>query len=86
MRRFRKIIIRAKRRLKALLSYRFRPNLAVWRSWEQSSRAAGLALVGLSMYATGGSVNPASLAVGLAFLVLNVYIARRLGQAEEERS
>lgn len=26
------------------------------------------------MYATGGSVNPASLAVGLAFLVLNVYI------------
>jgi hypothetical protein len=38
------------------------------------------------MYATGGSVNPASLAVGLAFLVLNVYIARRLGQAEEERS
>ena len=67
------------------MSYRFRPDLAVWRSWEQSSRAAGLALIGLSMFATGDSVNPASLTVGLAFLVLNVYIAKRVGQAEEER-
>ncbi len=61
----------------------FRPNRAVWHSWEQSTRAAGLGAVGVSVFASGSQVNPWSLGFGIVLLVLNAYIARHLGDAGE---
>lgn len=57
----------------------FSPNRVVWQSWEQSTRAAGLGAIGVSVFASGDQVNPWSLGFGIVLLVLNAYIARHLG-------
>lgn len=60
------------------------PSQSVWRSWEQSTRTAGLAAIGLSVFASGEVVNPWSLAAGVVLLVLNVYIAGELDRMESK--
>jgi len=60
-------------------------SLSVLRSWEQLTRAAALGAIGLSMLASGESVNPWSIGLGAFFLVLNVFIAYAVGQRSEEK-
>ena len=61
------------------------PNIAVWRSWEQTTRAAGLACIGISVFAQGEAVNPWSLSFGVVFLLGNVWVAQRVGELEAAR-
>ena len=63
----------------------FSPNRAVWQSWEQSTRAAGLGAIGVSVFASGDQVNPWSFAVGIVFMLANAHIAQRLGQFGTEQ-
>ncbi|WP_041636735.1 hypothetical protein [Maricaulis maris] len=58
-------------------------NKALWRSWEQSSRAIGLGLLGLSLFAERGIISPASLLLGAGFLVASWVCAFYLGHLEE---
>jgi len=58
-------------------------NKALWRSWEHSSRAIGLGLLGLSLFAERGIISPASLLLGAGFLVASWVCAFYLGHLEE---
>jgi len=69
-------------RLRRRLRRRAWPGPSVWKSWEQSTRTAGLAAIGLSVFASGRVVNPWSLLAGVVLLVLNVYIAGELDRME----
>lgn len=75
------VVRQARKQLKRLRS-RLRLNASVWRSWEQSTRAAGLGAFGISVFASGEHVNPLSLGFGGVLLVLNAYIAYHAGQLE----
>lgn len=57
------------------------PGPSIWKSWEQSTRTAGLASVGLPVFASGEAVNPWSLAAGVVLLILNVYIAGQIDRS-----
>jgi hypothetical protein len=82
MRKFASSVVRqARKQLKRLRS-RLRLNASVWRSWEQFTRAAALGAIGVSIFASGESVNPWSLASGIAFLLANAYIAWKAGEME----
>ncbi|WP_417479849.1 hypothetical protein [Maricaulis maris] len=59
-------------------------NVALWRSWEQSSRAVGLGALGLSLFAESGVVRPGFLAMGSALIVVSWVCAFYLGQMEAE--
>lgn len=61
------------------------PNASVWRSWEQLTRTAGLASIGLSLFVQGDAVNPWSFTVGAALLVFNTWTAHMLGRVEAEK-
>ena len=57
-------------------------NQALWRSWEQSSRAVGLGLFGLSLFTGDGVVRPGSFAAGAALVVISWICAFYLGRLE----
>ena len=62
----------------------FQFNLAVLRSWDQTTRTAGLGAIGVSVFASGSSVNPWSFGLGVALLIANTYIASLVGRFEAE--
>jgi len=59
-------------------------SVAVLRSWEQLTRTAGLGAIGLSLLASGESVNPWSMGLGTIFLALNAYLAYIIGEKTGE--
>ena len=61
-----------------------RPNISVWRCWEVMSRTGGLGLIGVSVLAQGGQVQPPSIILGGIALMTSTYCAFRAGEMEDD--
>jgi hypothetical protein len=64
---------------------RVHTSLSVLRSWEQITRTSAMGAIGLSLLASGESINPWSMAFGAILLVSNTYLADTIGKHSKER-
>jgi len=80
--RIRRVLLRLGRAVGRSRLFEISANAALWRSWEQSSRAVGLGALGLSLFAESGVIRPGFLFMGSALIVISWVCAFFLGRME----